>query len=113
MHRTLHLPRTLPVIPWAALWQGVYAKAAPGAQPIGHTNASVHALDKDSTYTLLKPEGLRVECLEGCVWITLDRDMRDTVLEAGESYCADRQSRALVHALAFSNIRISPAPKQQ
>jgi len=25
-----------------------------------------------------------VDCLEGCVWITLDNDKRDTVLKAGE-----------------------------
>lgn len=112
MHLALHLPRTLPAIPWAALWQGVYAKAAHGVQPIARTNVSAHALDKGSTYTLLQPEGLRVECLAGCVWITLDCDVRDTVLEAGESYCANRQSRALVHALTSSNIRISPAPQQ-
>lgn len=109
MHLPLHLPRALPAFPWAALWQAVRTKAAHSAQRMQRTNASVHALTKGSTYTLQQPYGLRVECLEGCVWITLDRDKRDTVLEAGESYSADHQSRALVHALVASNIRICPA----
>ena len=110
MHFPLHLPRALPAFPWTALWQAVHVKAAHGAQRIQRADASVHALAKGSTFKLQQPQGFRVECLEGCVWITLDRDMRDTVLEAGESYCADHQSRVLVYALAAANIRISPAP---
>mgnify|MGYP001138410316 FL=1 len=70
--------------PWGALWQAVHAKPADSDRQIQRTNASVHALAKGSTYTLLQPEGLRVDCLEGCVWITLDNDKRDTVLKAGE-----------------------------
>lgn len=112
MHLPLHLPRTLPAFPWAALWQAVRTKATHSDQRIQRTNTSEHALAKGSTYMLQQPRGLRVECLGGCVWITLDSDTRDTVLEAGESYCADHQSRALVHALAASNIRISPALTQ-
>ncbi len=108
----LHLPRVVPAFAWGALWRAIHAKPAYGVQKIQRAMASVHALAKGSTYTLLRPEGVRVECLEGCVWITLDRDIRDTVLEAGESYCADHQSRSLIHALNCAKIRISPPPRQ-
>jgi hypothetical protein len=47
-----------------------------------------------------------VECLEGCVWLTHDGDCRDVVIDAGQSFVADRDSRLLIHALSGSSIRL-------
>ena len=44
--------------------------------------------------------GVTIECLEGSVWVTLDGNMRDVILEAGQSFCVDRQQRTLIQALA-------------
>lgn len=109
MHFTLHLPQALSALSLPVPWRTVRARTECDAEPMRQANAPVHALTKDSTLTLQRPQGSRVECLNGQIWITLDHDVRDIILEAGQSYCANHQSRMLIHALAPSNIRIDPA----
>lgn len=70
---------------------------------------TLHRLAKGSFLNLQRPRGQRVECLKGCLWITLDYDSRDFIVEAGQSFTADRQQRALIHALAASHLRVTPA----
>ena len=54
--------------------------------------------------------GQRMHCQTGTVWITLDHDTRDVVLEAGESFSTPEHKRALVYALAPARLLIeSPA----
>ena len=43
--------------------------------------------------------GARLECRRGTLWITLDNDPRDIVLDAGESFSVDSHGNALVNAL--------------
>jgi hypothetical protein len=42
--------------------------------------------------------GTQVTCRRGSLWITLDNDPRDIVLEAGESFFSTEHRRALVYA---------------
>lgn len=63
---------------------------------------------RSTTLTLDSPKGKRVECQSGCLWITLDRDPRDFIIEAGKSFVADHDQRALVHALEASRIQVVP-----
>ena len=51
----------------------------------------------------------RVECREGSVWITLDHDPRDIVLERGEAFEHDGERRALVYAFEPSTLELRPA----
>jgi hypothetical protein len=53
--------------------------------------------------------GRRLRCLEGSVWITLDRDLRDIFLQAGECFVVDRDGMTLVHALAPARLRLDDA----
>jgi len=43
--------------------------------------------------------GLRIEALSGNLWITIDRDIRDVLLKAGEGFDIDRPGQTLVSAL--------------
>lgn len=52
--------------------------------------------------------GHTIICHSGTVWVTQDRDRRDIVLGAGESFALDRNGLALVQALGQSAIRIAP-----
>lgn len=62
-----------------------------------------HALGKGEVRRVRTPEGKRVECLSGVLWLTQDGDRRDIVLEAGEAFVFDRDDGdALVSALAES-----------
>ena len=53
--------------------------------------------------------GHTIICHSGAVWVTQDRDRRDIVLGAGESFALDRNGLALVQALEQSAISIAPA----
>lgn len=54
--------------------------------------------------------GHTIICHSGTVWVTQDRDRRDIVLGAGESFALDRNGLALVQALEQSAISIALAP---
>ena len=49
-------------------------------------------------------EGLRFACRQGSVWITVDGDLTDYVLERGETFFAPPHARALVYALADARV---------
>lgn len=53
--------------------------------------------------------GARVRCVEGSVWLTLERDLRDIFLNAGESFVVDRDGLTLLHALAPARLRVEVA----
>ena len=48
--------------------------------------------------------GVRVSCNEGCLWITLDNDPRDIVLEPGQFFAGTQHRRALIYALQASTL---------
>jgi hypothetical protein len=48
--------------------------------------------------------GWTVRALAGTVWITLDGDIRDVVLDAGQSFRLDRNSPALLSALGSAKV---------
>ena len=75
--------------------------------PAMQTRRTVHEIARRDTVKIARAQGAVVECLDGCVWITLDGDLRDCVLEAGQSLCIDRDRRVLVHALKTSRVRIA------
>jgi hypothetical protein len=53
--------------------------------------------------------GDRIECVAGVLWITQDRDPRDIVLRAGESFRLDRNGRTVVFALADARFALHRA----
>jgi hypothetical protein len=59
-------------------------------------------------YEIPDVSGLQLACNEGSVWITLDDDPRDIVLEAGERFCGTEHRRALVYAFHASELVIAP-----
>lgn len=55
------------------------------------------------------PQGaLRLVCREGSVWITLDHEQRDVVLQPGEVFTTRPQQRAIAYALRPSVLRLEP-----
>ncbi|WP_439573471.1 DUF2917 domain-containing protein [Phreatobacter sp.] len=62
-------------------------------------DASLH-LARGGLIRLTDAIGTTVACRSGAVWITIDSDRRDIVLEAGERFLIDRQGLALVCAIA-------------
>jgi len=67
------------------------------------------ALPRHVSISLHDRAGDRIECVAGVLWITQDRDPRDIVLRAGESFRLDRDGRAVVFALADARFALHRA----
>jgi hypothetical protein len=59
-------------------------------------------------FSVADAAGVRFSCREGTVWITLDNDQRDVVLEAGADFTTGEHRRALVYALQPSRVYVEP-----
>lgn len=75
------------------------------SQAISHTPRAMRAR---STLSLADQQGQRVACLDGQVWITLQDDVRDVVLEAGDCFVIDRPGLTLVFALGDAILTVGP-----
>jgi hypothetical protein len=51
--------------------------------------------------------GLSITCLKGSIWITQDRDLRDIILGAGQSFVLDRNGLTVVFAFDDASILVS------
>ena len=56
---------------------------------------------------------VRITCAEGAVWITLDHDVRDILLDLGEVFVGREHSRAIIYALKPSTIRVAAPARAQ
>lgn len=54
----------------------------------------------------------RILCTSGCLWLTLDHDQRDVILEPGDSFEADAPRRALLYAMEGSAFRLEARPQR-
>lgn len=67
----------------------------------------------DAAVSMRNAKGVRISCLEGALWITLDGDPADTIVEPGQSFRVDRAGTAVVLALRDSRVMLLPAPRVQ
>ena len=65
------------------------------------------SLPKKAIFTLPDAHEVDIECQSGAVWITIDHDRRDIVLNPGDHFRSDSHERALVAALEPSCVRFS------
>lgn len=71
-----------------------------------HPLPSELRLAHQATYSVADAAGVQLACREGTVWVTLDNDPRDYVLEAGDSFMTQEHRRALVYAIAPARISL-------
>ncbi|HQS40726.1 MULTISPECIES: DUF2917 domain-containing protein [unclassified Polaromonas] len=50
--------------------------------------------------------GVQITCHEGSLWVTLDDDPRDVVVDAGSSFLTTEHRRALIYAMEPSSLRL-------
>jgi hypothetical protein len=66
-------------------------------------------LNAKTTFDVTDSAGVQILCREGSLWITLDGDPRDILLDAGASYTPSEHRRALIYALAPSSLSLAMA----
>ena len=67
---------------------------------------AAHEISKGWLHHIHDGQGLRVECLSGCLWLTQESDPRDVVLEAGDAFTIDRAGDTYLSALADSRFLV-------
>lgn len=70
----------------------------------------VVSLPMNGTFSVERPQGCRVQCVRGSVWITHIGDGRDLVVEAGTTFIGDRGAPMFVQALAPTEFIVTGAP---
>jgi len=75
-------------------------------------NAFELLLEPRAIHRIADASALEVSCREGSVWITLDDDPRDIVLEAGQCFSTSEHRRALIYAFDRARLRVSPVGPQ-
>ncbi|MDP3820354.1 MAG: DUF2917 domain-containing protein [Burkholderiales bacterium] len=67
-------------------------------------NLASTALRKGEVLHLHHALGQRIEALDGRLWITMDGDLRDVVINAGEGFTVDRGSDVLLSAMSDAQL---------
>lgn len=57
------------------------------------------SLRKGAIYRLPDGRGQRIESLSGSLWLTIDDDVRDILVNPGQGFSIDRDGAALISAL--------------
>jgi hypothetical protein len=70
-------------------------------------------LERNALFNLPDAAGVQIICRDGTVWITLDNDQRDYVLEAGDTFINAEHKRALIYAMKPSTIAITSGMAQR
>lgn len=62
-----------------------------------------------SLFEIPDAANVRIDCNRGSLWVTLDNDPRDIVLDAGDSFFTTEHRRALLYALRPSAFAVAIA----
>jgi hypothetical protein len=71
------------------------------------------SLGHQGLFDIADAAGVALRCDKGTVWLTLDNDPRDIVLEAGEVFTTEEHRHALVYALSAATITLRAAFQPQ
>lgn len=85
-------------------------RSVPKTGQITGVRPYVQEIARDKILDIKQALGVAIECLEGSVWVTLDGNMRDVILDAGQSFHVDRKQRVLIQALATARVRLIHPP---
>jgi len=76
-------------------------------------NTAAHHLDLSlepkTLFNVSDAAGVQILCRSGSLWVTLDGDPRDIVLDAGDHFTATEHRRALIYALGPASLSLSMA----
>ena len=67
------------------------------------------SLRKGAIHRLPNGRGQRIESLSGSLWVTIDNDVRDILVDPGKGFSIDRDGDALISALDDSRFVVLDA----
>ena len=71
-------------------------------------------LRKGEIHRIRNGLGQRIEALSGCLWVTIDNDLRDIFVSTGEGFSVDRGGDTLVSAMDDSRfVLLDPVAYQR
>jgi hypothetical protein len=70
-------------------------------------------LERRALFSVDDPSEVNFICREGTVWLTLDGDLQDYVLEAGDSFHTGEHRRALIYALSPARVDLDMCGNRQ
>jgi hypothetical protein len=70
-------------------------------------------VQRREVFSIADASNVNIACVEGSIWITLDNDLRDILLDSGGVFTTLDHRRAVVYALAPSRVCISAAASSQ
>ncbi len=88
------------------------AKAACSMRQTRQANCmrpNVQEIARDGILEISQGAGMTLECLAGSVWVTLDGDLRDVILDAGHAFTVASEQRILIQALDCARVRLVQA----
>src|SRR5262245_30268670 len=71
------------------------------------TDAMETTIPKGRTLRIQDGKGFDLQVITGCLWVTCEGDIADTVVDAGGSFRVSRDGLTLVHALKGVQLRIA------
>ena len=74
-------------------------------------NAPTVSLPARQLFEIPDASSARILCTEGCLWLTLDDDPRDVILEPGDSFETHEARRALLYAIQGSAFVLAAQPR--
>jgi hypothetical protein len=63
-------------------------------------------------FEITDASGVRILCTAGSLWLTLDHDQRDVILQPGDSFEAASRRRVLLYAFEPSTFALAAAPQR-
>jgi hypothetical protein len=75
------------------------------------TVPATHTLPARQLFTVPDASAVRIVCTSGALWLTLDHEAHDVILEAGDSFETAEHRRALVYAFQPSTFELAPRPQ--
>ena len=70
------------------------------------------SLPARALFELPDASSARILCTAGCLWLTVDGDPRDVILEAGDSFEEARPRRALLYAMEPATFVLTARPQR-
>jgi hypothetical protein len=111
MNRAI-LSVSAPVTDLGAVFRRLKSWLSAGARRAAVSTAAeqfltARCVEAGRTLWIARPLGRHVTCERGTLWLAFDGQQRDIILDAGQSFHCDCQSRLSIHALGDSTVCVA------